>query len=80
VLPTFLAASPVPAYNVWISLAGFVLFYTVLLVVDLYLMIKYARIGPSESWEVPDMAARKVPPGGVVVDRETLHPHPRQAE
>jgi cytochrome d ubiquinol oxidase subunit I len=80
VLPTFLAASPVPAANVWISLLGFVLFYTVLLVVDLYLMIKYARLGPSESWEVPDMAARKVPPGGVVVDRETLRPHPRPAE
>ena len=57
VLPTFLAASPVPASNVWISLVGFVLFYTVLLVVDLYLMIKYARLGPSETWEVPDFAA-----------------------
>jgi cytochrome d ubiquinol oxidase subunit I len=80
VLPTFLAASPVPVWNVWISLCGFVLFYTVLLVVDLYLMIKYARLGPSETWEVPDFAARKVPPGGVVVDRETLHPRPRPAE
>jgi cytochrome bd ubiquinol oxidase subunit I len=80
VLPTFLAASPIPVFNVWISLAGFVLFYTVLLVVDLYLMIKYARLGPTESWEVPDVAARKVPPGGLVVDRETLRPHPRPAE
>jgi cytochrome d ubiquinol oxidase subunit I len=80
VLPTFLAASPVPVANVWISLLGFVLFYTVLLVVDLYLMIKYARLGPSETWEVPDMAARKVPPGGVMVDRATLRPHPRPAE
>jgi cytochrome d ubiquinol oxidase subunit I len=43
-------------------------------------MIKYARLGPSETWEVPDFAARKVPPGGVVVDRETLHPRPRPAE
>jgi cytochrome d ubiquinol oxidase subunit I len=80
VLPTFLAASPVPVSNVWISLSGFVLFYTVLLVVDLYLMIKYARLGPSETWEVPDFAARKVPPGGVLVDRATLHPRPRPAE
>jgi cytochrome d ubiquinol oxidase subunit I len=79
VMPTFLAASPVPVSNVWISLSGFVLFYTVLLVVDLYLMIKYARLGPSETWEVPDFAARKVPPGGVVVDRESLHPRPRTA-
>jgi cytochrome d ubiquinol oxidase subunit I len=80
VLPTFLAASPVPVWNVWISLLGFVLFYTVLLVVDLYLMIKYARLGPTETWEVPDMATRHAPPGGMVVDRETLHPHPRPAE
>ena len=50
------------------SLSGFVLFYTVLLVVDLYLMIKYARIGPTETWEVPDIAARHAPPGGVTVD------------
>ena len=79
-MPTFLAASPVPASNVWISLLGFVLFYTVLLVVDLYLMIKYARLGPSETWEVPDFATRQAPPGGMIVDRETLHPHPRPAE
>jgi cytochrome d ubiquinol oxidase subunit I len=65
---------------VWISLASFVLFYTVLLVVDLYLMIKYARLGPSESWEVPDLAARQAPPGGVVVDHATLRAQPRPAE
>ena len=80
VLPTFLAASPIPASNVWISLLGFVLFYTALLVVDLYLMIKYARLGPAESWEVPDMATRHAPPGGVIVDRATLRPQPRPAE
>jgi cytochrome d ubiquinol oxidase subunit I len=80
VMPTFLAASPIPASNVWISLAGFVLFYTALLVVDLYLMIKYARLGPSETWEVPDFAARQVPPGGVVVDPATLKSQPKPAE
>jgi cytochrome d ubiquinol oxidase subunit I len=46
VLPTFLSASSVPASSVWISLSGFILFYSVLLVIDLYLMIKYIRIGP----------------------------------
>ena len=51
-----------------------------LLIVDLYLMIKYARLGPTETWEVPDMATRHAPPGGVLVDRETLRPHPRPAE
>ena len=39
--------SSVTAGHVWFSLAGFVLFYTGLLVVDLYLMFKYARLGPS---------------------------------
>jgi cytochrome bd ubiquinol oxidase subunit I len=80
ILPTFLAASPIPPWNVWLSLIGFVLFYTTLLVVDLYLMIKYARLGPTETWEVPDIAARHAPPGGVIVDRVTLHPSPTPAE
>ncbi len=80
VLPTFLGASPVPAANVWTSLIGFVVFYTTLLVVDLWLMFKYARLGPTETWEVPDLAARQAPPGGVLVSRETLHPAPRPAE
>ena len=29
------------------SLAGFIGFYTVLLIVEMYLMIKFARLGPS---------------------------------
>jgi cytochrome bd ubiquinol oxidase subunit I len=80
VLPTFLAASPIPAVDVWISLSGFVVFYTTLLVVELYLMVKYARIGPTESWQIPDIAARQAPPGGVIVDNATLHPTPSPAE
>jgi cytochrome d ubiquinol oxidase subunit I len=47
VLPTHLSVSSVTIGQLWFSLGGFVLFYTALLVVDLYLMIKYARIGPS---------------------------------
>jgi cytochrome d ubiquinol oxidase subunit I len=46
VLPTFLGASNVPAGNVWFSLAGFVLFYTVLAVIDVYLLVKTIRQGP----------------------------------
>ncbi len=46
VLPTFLGASSVPAGNVWFSIAGFVLFYSTLAIVDVYLMVKYIRIGP----------------------------------
>jgi cytochrome bd ubiquinol oxidase subunit I len=80
VLPTFLASSSVPVSNVWMSLAGFALFYTALLVVDLFLMVKYARLGPAETWEVPDIATRHAPPGGVIVDRDTLHPISTPAE
>jgi len=46
VLPTSLGVSDVPASNVLLSLAGFVLFYSTLAAVDLYLMIKYVRLGP----------------------------------
>ena len=49
VLPTFLGASSLPAGNVWLSIAGFVLFYSTLAIVDLYLMVKYIRIGPEPS-------------------------------
>ena len=33
--------------DVWFSLAGFVAFYTALLAVEAYLMLKYARLGPA---------------------------------
>ena len=46
VLPTFLAVSSTDAGNVLFSLIGFVLFYSALLAVDLFLMIKYVRLGP----------------------------------
>jgi cytochrome bd ubiquinol oxidase subunit I len=46
VLPTFLSVSSVPAWNVWISIAGFVLFYSVLAVVEVYLMVRTIRHGP----------------------------------
>jgi cytochrome d ubiquinol oxidase subunit I len=47
VLPTFLGASNVPAYNVLLSLGGFVLFYTALAIVEVWLMLKYIRLGPT---------------------------------
>ncbi|MGA2551849.1 MAG: cytochrome ubiquinol oxidase subunit I [Burkholderiaceae bacterium] len=46
VLPTALGVSSVSSNQVATSLAGFVLFYTVLAVVDVYLMRKYIRFGP----------------------------------
>ena len=47
VLPTHLSVSSVAPGELYFSLAGFVAFYTALLVVELYLMFKYARAGPS---------------------------------
>ena len=47
ILPTHLSASSVSAAQVWASLAGFVVFYTVLMIIELYLMFKYARLGPT---------------------------------
>jgi cytochrome d ubiquinol oxidase subunit I len=47
VLPTFLGVSTTSETQVLTSLTGFILLYTILLVVELYLMFKYARLGPS---------------------------------
>jgi cytochrome d ubiquinol oxidase subunit I len=49
VLPTFLGVSSISAGQVWFSLAGFVLFYSTLAVVDVWLMVKYARMGPERA-------------------------------
>ena len=49
VLPTFLSVSSVPAANVWISLIGFVLLYSVLAVVEVYLMLRAIRQGPEQA-------------------------------
>ncbi len=47
ILPTHLSVSSISAGSVIGSLAGFVVFYTGLLIAELYLMIKFARLGPS---------------------------------
>lgn len=48
VLPTYYGASQVPTSFVWTTLAGFMLFYSMLLVVDIILMLRVIRIGPDE--------------------------------
>jgi len=59
VLPTYLSVSSVSAGTVWTSLLGFVVFYSVLAVVELYLMVKYVRIGPAVG---PSAAPRRAAP------------------
>jgi cytochrome d ubiquinol oxidase subunit I len=46
ILPTFMGASALTPGQVMTSIAGFVLFYTILAIVELYLMVKYIRLGP----------------------------------
>jgi cytochrome d ubiquinol oxidase subunit I len=46
VLPTFMAVSSLSTGNVLITLVGFIAFYTTLLVIDVYLMLKAIRQGP----------------------------------
>ncbi|OGT52086.1 MAG: cytochrome d terminal oxidase subunit 1 [Gammaproteobacteria bacterium RIFCSPHIGHO2_12_FULL_41_15] len=46
VLPTFLGTSSLPVSDLWISVTGFILFYTALAIVEASLMIKYIRLGP----------------------------------
>ncbi|MDE2133289.1 MAG: cytochrome ubiquinol oxidase subunit I [Alphaproteobacteria bacterium] len=46
VLPTALGVSSTAAANVLFSLLGFVIFYSSLLVADVFLMVKYIRLGP----------------------------------
>ena len=46
-LPTTLSSSSLSATDLWLSLSAFVLFYTALFIVELFLMFKYARLGPS---------------------------------
>lgn len=46
VLPTFMGTSALSAPEVMTSITGFVLFYSTLAVVEVYLMVKYIRLGP----------------------------------
>ena len=46
VLPTHLSVSALSVQSLYGSLAGFLGFYTVLLIVEMYLMVKFVRWGP----------------------------------
>ncbi len=46
ILPTYLGTSSIGLHNIIISLIGFALFYSILFVVEMYLMLKYVKIGP----------------------------------
>lgn len=47
ILPTRLSVSSLEPSQVYTSLIGFISFYTLFLVLELWLMVKYVRLGPS---------------------------------
>lgn len=47
VLPTFMATSSLSASDVLTSMIGFIIFYTILAIIEFWLMFKFARLGPS---------------------------------
>ncbi|MFP6849445.1 MAG: cytochrome ubiquinol oxidase subunit I [Pseudomonas sp.] len=47
VLPVHLSTSSLSTTDIWGSLAALITFYSVLLVIEMYLMIKFVRLGPS---------------------------------
>jgi cytochrome d ubiquinol oxidase subunit I len=51
ILPTFLGTSSLATSDLYISLSGFVIFYTLLAIVEVYLMVKYIKLGPDGYFE-----------------------------
>ena len=47
VLPTFMSASSLTTADLWFSIISITVFYTILLVIEAFLMFKFARLGPS---------------------------------
>lgn len=47
ILPTYQSVSSLTIGDLIFSLSGFVIIYTILAIIEIYLMFKYARLGPS---------------------------------
>lgn len=47
ILPTALSVSSLSRTDLILSLTGFIIFYTILFIIEIMLMFKYARLGPS---------------------------------
>ena len=61
IMPTFMGVSAVSPGQVLFSLAGFVIFYSTLAVVDVFLLVKYVRKGPEGTLAAPAAGPRPVP-------------------
>jgi cytochrome d ubiquinol oxidase subunit I len=47
ILPTFLSASSLSEWDLYISLSGFIALYTGFLAIEMFLMLKFIKLGPS---------------------------------
>ena len=47
ILPTHMAASSLSLEEIWFSIISITVFYTILLAVEAFLMVRFARLGPS---------------------------------
>lgn len=47
VLPTFLSASSLTEWDIILSLTGYIILYTVFLIIEIFLMMKFIKLGPS---------------------------------
>jgi cytochrome d ubiquinol oxidase subunit I len=47
ILPTHLAVSQLSVSDIWFSLGAIVVLYTIFVIIEMWLMTKYARLGPS---------------------------------
>lgn len=71
VLPTHLSVSSLGVGDLVFSLAAFVLFYSLLFVIEMFLMIKYARLGPSGPAASPEAPS---PESGAEPLAGSVHP------
>jgi len=47
VLPTFLSVSSLSEWDIILSLSGYIILYTIFLAIEIFLMMKYIKLGPS---------------------------------
>ncbi|HEY5140354.1 MAG TPA: cytochrome ubiquinol oxidase subunit I, partial [Methylococcales bacterium] len=47
ILPTFLSASSLTELDLYLSLGGYIGLYTVFLIIEMFLMLKFIKLGPS---------------------------------
>lgn len=57
-LPTFMGASSLTSTDLIISITGFVLFYTALAIVEVYLLTKYIRLGPDKLFTPKELSVQ----------------------